>query len=156
MNDPAAFAELLARLGGGLTLLARQYTSAPEDAVQEAFVRLAALRTLPDSPEAWLFRAVRNRALDLRKSEARRRRREARPGPWFVEAAVDGLDADVAVAALGRLPEDQRDVVIARLWNGLTLAQIAGALGSSVSTAHRRYEAAIAELRHQLGGSADD
>ena len=38
-----------------------------------------------------------------------------------------------------------------RLWGGLTLQQIADALGIGVGTVHRRYEAAILELRFKLG-----
>ncbi|WP_020467901.1 RNA polymerase sigma factor [Zavarzinella formosa] len=150
---PALLGELLGRLGPTLTLFARQYTLAAEDAVQDAFVRLAGQRAAPDNPEAWLFRTVRNRALDLRKTEARRKRREAdhRPAAWFVESSVDGLDASVAVVALQRLPETERDVIIARLWGGLTLAEIAAAFDCSTATAHRRYEAGLARLRQLLG-----
>lgn len=151
--SPATLGDLLGRLGPSLTLFARQYTAAAEDAVQDAFVRLAGLRESPDNPEAWLFRVVRNRALDLRKTDARRKRREEthRPAAWFAEPAVDGLDAEVAVAALRRLPEAEREVIIARLWGGLTLAEVGAALDCSAVTAHRRYEAGVARLRELLG-----
>ena len=150
---PATLGELIGRLGPTLILLARQYTPAAEDAVQDAFVRLSSQRSFPANPEAWLFRTVRNRALDLHKAESRRKRREAahRPAEWFNESTVDGMDADVAVRALERLPGDERDVIIARLWGGLTLAEVASAFDCSTATAHRRYEAGIARLRQLLG-----
>ena len=150
---PAILGELLGRLGPTLILFARQHTPAAEDAMQDAFVRLSTLRVAPDNPEAWLFRAVRNRALDLRKSETRRKRREAghQPAGMFVESAVEGLDADTAVRALGELPPEERDVIIARLWGGLTHAEAALAFECSVATAHRRYESGIARLRQLLG-----
>lgn len=150
---PAILGELIGRMGPTLVLLARQYTSAAEDAVQDAFVRLATQRTMPVNPEAWLFKTVRNRALDLRKAESRRKLREAnhRPSEFFTEPSVDGMDADLAVNALRELPEEEREVIIARIWGGLTLAEIASAYDSSAATAHRRFEAGIARLRKLLG-----
>lgn len=127
---------------------------AAEDVVQEAFCKLATQRTPPDDPVAWLFRVVRNAALDAGKAERRRKRREAaaaRPVRWFHETALDGLDAATAVDALQALPDEQREVIVLRLWSDLTLDQIAAACDCSLSTAHRRYEAGIAALRDQLG-----
>lgn len=144
---------------GPLTLFARQWCDAPEDAVQEAFCRLATLSSPPADPAAWLFRAVRNRAIDAGRAARRRARREAvaaRPERWFAEAAIDGLDAAVAVRALETLPADQREVIVARLWGGMTLEQVAAVCGCSVSSAHRRYEAGIAALRERLGVSWPD
>lgn len=42
-------------------------------------------------------------------------------------------------------------MIVARLWGGRTLDQIAAAAGYSVSTAFRRYEAGLAALRERLG-----
>ncbi|MGL4554830.1 MAG: RNA polymerase sigma factor, partial [Gemmataceae bacterium] len=90
------------------------------------------------------------------KGRRRRERREtcaARPAAWFAEPAVDGLDADAAVAALGRLPADQREAIVARLWGGLSFEQIAAVAGCSASSAHRRFAAGIETLRRTLGES---
>jgi RNA polymerase sigma-70 factor (ECF subfamily) len=151
---PRQLAELVAVHGGALTLFARTWCAAPDDAVQEAFCKLACLRTPPADPAAWLFRATRNAAIDLGRAERRRKRREeaaARPDRWFAESRIDGLDAEEAVVALESLPAEQREVIVARLWGGLTLEQAADAAGCSVSTAFRRYEAGIAALRDRLG-----
>ena len=147
-------AALIDAHAAGLVLFARQWCAAPEDAVQDAFCKLVALRTAPDDPAAWLYRAVRNAAIDAGRSEQRRRRREAavaRPDRWFAEREADGLDAVQAVDAMKALPAGQREVIVARLWGGLTLEQIAGVAGCSVSTAHRRFEAGVAALRERLG-----
>jgi RNA polymerase sigma-70 factor (ECF subfamily) len=96
---------------------------------------------------------VRNAALDGGKLARRRQRREtavARPLRWFVESEVEGLDAAMAVAALQRLPPDQREAIVARLWGGLSFEEIAAVAGCSASTAFRRYEAGIAALREEL------
>jgi RNA polymerase sigma-70 factor (ECF subfamily) len=151
---PRQLADLIAAHAAALVLYARQWCDSPEDVVQDAFCKLVAAGTAPDDPVAWLFRAVRNAAIDAGRARRRRVRREqvaARAERWFAEREIDGLDAQAAVAALEALPPDHREVIVARLWGGLTLEQIAAAAGCSVSTAHRRFEAGIAALRERLG-----
>jgi RNA polymerase sigma-70 factor (ECF subfamily) len=146
-------AELIDRHAAALVLYARQWCGTPEDVVQEAFCKYVTLPAEPTDPAAWLFRVVRNAAMDAGKAARRRRHREERVArvEWFAEAEVDGLDAGAAVAALASLAPDQREVIVARLWGGLKFEQIAEAAGCSVSSAHRRYEAGIAALRERLG-----
>ena len=149
-------AELIDRHSPALVLFARQRCDTPEDVVQEAFCALASQRVPPDDPAAWLFRTVRNRSLDAGKADRRRKRREAAVGgsaTWFVEPRVNGLEAAEAVEALKSLPDERRDVIVLRLWSDLTLEQVAAAVGCSVSTAHRRYEAGLSALRERLGES---
>jgi RNA polymerase sigma-70 factor (ECF subfamily) len=149
-------ARLIDAHAGPLVLYARQWCGTPEDVVQDAFLRLVRQARAPDDPVAWLYRVVRNRALDAAKMDRRRQRREsaaARPVRWFVEPAVDGLDAETAVAALQSLPAEQREVIVARHWGGLSYEQIAEAAGCSASTAFRRYTAGVEILRQELGVS---
>lgn len=144
--------ELIDAHAAALVLYARQWCDAPEDAVQEAFCKLVALPTPPDDAAAWLFRAVRNAAIDSGRSARRRHKREAsvaRPDRWFAEC--DGPDSEQAAEALKSLDGDLREVIVARLWGGMSLEQIAGIVGCSVSTVHRRFEAGIAILRERLG-----
>ena len=150
---PRQLGDLIDRLGPALVLYARQWAAAPEDVVQDAFLRLVEARRVPDDPPAWLFAVVRNRAMDLAKTDRRRAKREqaARPARWFVEPEIDGLDAHQAVAALDRLPAEMRETIVARLWGGLTFEQIAAVGGCSASSAFRRYEAGIAALKESLG-----
>jgi RNA polymerase sigma-70 factor (ECF subfamily) len=139
-----------------LVLYARQWCGEPEDVVQEAFLKLFRQGSPPKDAVAWLYRVVRNRALDAAKMARRRQQREsaaARPVRWFVEPEVDGLDAEIAVAALQRLVPEQREVIVARHWGGLSYEQIAEVVGCSASTAFRRYVAGVEELRKQLGVS---
>jgi RNA polymerase sigma-70 factor (ECF subfamily) len=150
---PHDFASLLDKHGPPLILYARQWCAAPEDVVQDAFLKLLALPRPPREVVPWLYRVVRNAALDESKVSRRRQRREsaAGPGRWFVEPEADGLDAAAAVAALQRLPPEQREVIVARLWGGLSFEQIAEVAGCSVSTAFRRFDAGVAALRRELG-----
>ena len=61
----------------GLALYARQWCAAPEDVVQEAFLKLMALPHPPNQPVAWLYRVVRNAAISSGRSERRRRHYES-------------------------------------------------------------------------------
>ena len=64
---------------------------------------------------------------------------------------MDGLDAESAVNALRRLPVDQREVIVAHLWGGLSFEQIAEVAGCSASTTFRHFSAGIEALRQELG-----
>ena len=61
---------LVDRYAAALELYARQWCHAPEDVVQEAFLKLVAQRPPPDQPAAWLFKVVRNGAVTQRSQPA--------------------------------------------------------------------------------------
>jgi len=156
--DPDRLAGLIDRHAAALVLYARQWCALPEDVVQEAFVKLAA-EPSPLCPAAWLFRAVRNGAINAGIAGRRRQRHEAeaaaRTPVWF-EADPMGrhespVDPEAAQAALAALPEAQREVIVAHLWGGLTFEQIAELVGTSASSAHRLYRAGLTALRDHLG-----
>src|SRR5437879_11275606 len=154
--SPPDVARLIDAHAAPLVLYARQWCGEPEDVVQEAFFKLVRQVRPPQDAVGWLYRVVRNGALDAAKMARRRHQREsaaARPDRWFVEPEVDGLDAETAVAALQGLVAEQREVIVARHWGGLSFEQIAEVVGCSASTAFRRYSAGVEDLRKQLGVS---
>jgi RNA polymerase sigma factor (sigma-70 family) len=154
LMTPTEVARLIDTHSAPLVLYARQWCDAPEDVVQDAFIKLVRQRRSPEDAIAWLYRVVRNGALDQAKMARRRLQREsaaARRVPWFVEPEVDGLDAETAVAALEKLAPDRREVIVAHHWGGLSFEQIAAVVGCSASTAFRRYTAGVEDLRSQLG-----
>ncbi len=142
--------------GDALVLYARQFCDAPEDVVQEAFLRLTQQTLVLENPVGWLYRVVRNRALNAARGRQRQSRREsgaaARSEPWFDWAAEDRLDAAEATAALEGLPMNQREVIVARLWGGLSFEEIARLQGASLSTVYRCYQRGLAALRERLDG----
>lgn len=151
---PQEFARLVDHYGPPLILYARQWCHAPEDVVQDAFLKLMKCRSQPKEIVPWLYRVVRNAALDVGKSERRRQRREnavASENQWFVEPQIEGLDAKLAIDALQHLAFEQREVIIARLWGGLSFEEIAAVADCSVSTAFRRFQSGLEMLRKQLG-----
>ncbi len=151
-----------------LVLYARQLTPSPADAddvVQMAFVRW--WRRFPDGDKdhiPLLYAAVRTIALDLRRSDSRRVKREAiseitLPGedaPVFDVPPERRETAEIVTRALAALPEEQREVVTLKLWGGLTFQEIATALGISINTVAGRYRYALNHLQKQLAPMKDD
>jgi RNA polymerase sigma-70 factor (ECF subfamily) len=151
-QTPEALARLLAEHGTALVLYARQWTSAPEDIVQNALIELVTQPIPPARVVPWLYRVVRNGAISAQRGERRRLRREtavATNASWF-EAGSSRLDAEEASATLATLPSEMREVVVARIWGELTFAEIAELVGTSLSTAQRRYEQGLRELQSRL------
>ena len=156
--DPGLLGHLLDRHAAALGLFARQWCGSPDDVVQEAFLKLAEQDRAPSDPVAWLYRVVRNRAISRGRSDSRRRRHEreaaTRRPPWVCDAsdrpASEHIDAQAAANALETLPAEDREIIVARLWGGLTFQQIGQLIGASDSSAHRRYTKAIQSLKAAL------
>jgi RNA polymerase sigma factor (sigma-70 family) len=154
---PELLGRLFDRHAAALELYARQLCDCSEDVVQEALIELARQPRMPDDAVAWLYRVVRNKAISASRSAGRRKRHETeaavhRPA-WFERSGADLIDADTAAAVLESLPVEQREVVVARIWGGLTFQEIGRLVGVSDSAVHRRYEAALLALRQKLGVS---
>jgi RNA polymerase sigma-70 factor (ECF subfamily) len=154
--------ELLGRLldehGGALVLYAAQWTETPDDCVQEALVELVKQPVLPYNPVAWLFRVVRNRAISQARASGRRRKHERHAAAllpaWSQPAEEPPFSGKELAAAIEMLLPDHREVLVARVWGGLGFEEIAELIGAATSSAHRRYEAALANLRQVLGVAA--
>ncbi len=151
---PEQLDRLVNEHAAALVLYARQWCAAPEDVVQEAFIKLASHGLSPDNLLGWLYRVVRNGALAAARAEQRRRRHETaaamRVPNWFAPAEAARLDGEVATAALQNMPIEERETLVAHLWGGLTFEQIGELTGVSSSTAHRRYRTALVALRERL------
>jgi RNA polymerase sigma factor (sigma-70 family) len=151
---PEFLGRLLDRHAAALELYARQLCDCSEDVVQEALIELVGQPRRPDDVLAWLYRVVRNKAISALRSARRRKRHETEAvgsrTAWFERSAADRIDADVAATALESLPVEQREVVVARIWGGLSFQQIGQLVGASDSTAHRRCETALLALRQKL------
>lgn len=152
--SPKTLSTLLDEHGGPLVLYARQWTNTPEDIVQDALTKLIEQSPPPENPVGWLYRAVRNRAISAARSRGRRSRHETaashRAEPWFQPNDAERLDAQTATNALGQLPIDERETLVARIWGGLSFAEIAEVTGTSASTAARRYQSGLMNLRERL------
>jgi RNA polymerase sigma factor (sigma-70 family) len=144
--------------GPALVLLARQWVPSQadaEDVVQEAFVRCWRSRERVESPAAYLYSCVRNCALDWQRGHNRRQRRESIVARSEVEplfsVRIEQEERRIAIeTALRSLPRNQAEVIVMKIWGGLTLEQIATTLDASVNTIASRYRYALTKLREQL------
>ncbi len=148
-----AIGQLLSDHASSLELYASQWTSIPEDCVQEAFIELATQSTKPDSPIAWLFRVVRNKSLNASRSARRRANHErlaaALSSPLVFEKQWSDERESLA-AALSNLSSDDRELIVLRVWSGLTWQQVAELTRTSSSSAQRNYVVALKKLREIL------
>lgn len=177
-DRPDLWPAWLARHGPALLLFARQWThdrDDAEDAVQTAFVKFWQSRSARPAVDgitthacagvrddlAYLYACVKSAALDLGRSDSRRQRREQRAAaPEACFHPSPDLDQDhrrrSVEQALGQLPPDQREVLVMKIWGGLTFAQIAAVLSLSPNTAASRYRLALERLSSQLSEVAHD
>ena len=140
--------------GPGLVLFARQFVRSvadAEDIVQDAFVRFWRKEHSIEN-RALLFATVRSVALDLLRRDARRARREANAALEVEQSTQPQFDFDddsqrELAAAVDRLPVEQREVLVMKIWNELTFAEIGDALAISQNTAASRYRYALAALK---------
>lgn len=154
MIDPQRLVELLDDHAAALELYAAQWADSPDDVVQVAFIRLAEQTVVPTNEVAWLYKVVRNGAISAARSFQRRKRHETVAAEihdsWFQTNDENEIDAQTAAESLRGLPDDVREIVVARIWGGLTFDEIGELVGVSPSTAHRRYEAGLIELRDRI------
>ena len=134
-----------------------------EDVVQEAYLRLdaAAGRRPLDEPVGYLYRIVRNLALDLRRRLSRDRDRQIRdaeavavvlaaerPSPEAEALARDELR--VVAEALDELPERTRQALELHRFGGCTFKVIAAELDISVGLAHALVIQGLEHCRERL------
>jgi RNA polymerase sigma-70 factor (ECF subfamily) len=139
--------------GPALVAYARSFVTdvaAAEDVVHQVFLRLLSPEIeMPDVPVAYVYRAVRNAALNARRNG----QRDAPLDPQLRVFKHRGGNMEAALSlekALGELPEEQREVVVMRIWSGLTLEEAAAATGVPLNTVASRYRYALDKLREKL------
>lgn len=142
--------------GWAYRLLGRHHDAL--DVVQDVFLRWDAqcARQAPQCARGWLRRVTLNRAIDVR----RQRRDESTsgeaviskmPAPASTAPPVDREDLrNDITAALDRLTEMQRGVLVAKVYDEMTFAQIAAETGLALSTVKTHYLRAVRAVRDGL------
>lgn len=127
--------------------------SESEDVLQETFVALLKLPQSPQNPEHYCVRAFRNRALNFKRGLWRRLAREIESAQWFEPAEIENDLEQTAQRALARLPVEQREVIVLKIWHEMTYEEIAGTLEMSPNTVAGRYRYGMEKLKTILKGA---
>jgi RNA polymerase sigma-70 factor (ECF subfamily) len=126
-----------------------------EDALQAALVRIALRpRLLANArfPWAYLLKMIRNEALNIVRRRRPMRRLPDQVRGWRDPAAGPGEDDlhRFIRMALQKLPSGQAEVVVLKIWEEMTFAEIGEVLGQSPNTAASRYRYALQKLAQHL------
>ena len=169
-DDEEAFAEFVARYQRRFYRLAYGYLHEHEeslDAVQESFIKIYRARASWEpraNPFTWAYRIVANHCIDL----LRKRRgdtysiddtEEGETRDIHDTAAVDPLaaqvereEADRIREAIKLLPARQREIIVLRHYEGLSLQEIAEAQECALGTVKSSLHRALANLKEILEG----
>ncbi len=158
-GDVSALADLYDRYASvllGITFRIVNNRSVAEDVVHDLFVSLHDRSQTYDRSRgpvgAWLITMARNLSIDRVRKSARRRRLDQTNQVTEHSLPVDFVDAGAVREALHTLPDDQKVVVEAAFFEGLSYAEIADREGVPLGTIKSRAARAFGALRALLSG----
>lgn len=163
-GDSTAVKECMEAYGGLVWSLARRFTESAadaEDATQEIFLEIwkSAARYDPSmgKESTFITTIARRRLIDrLRATNRRPMTTEyddtVSIDPRTADESAGAVAADIAVAqrALARLNEDQRQVLLLGIVDGLTHSEIATATGKPLGTVKTQMRRGLSKLREML------
>lgn len=129
-----------------------------EDSVQDAFMKLAKKDIAPKGdPVAYIYAIVRNAALDRLRKRKRivdapefvfedEKSKEPKPGMSLQEQERNFIIRK----EIEKLDEPQREVIIMKLFTGLTFEQISEILNEPLSTVSSRYARTLKSLKQRM------
>jgi RNA polymerase sigma-70 factor (ECF subfamily) len=122
----------------------------PEDAVQEAFIRVVRYRGRFKTTRAfrpWFYAILRNVCIDMQRKALREAERDrAYAGqPQTAGPAPSALQR--VRALMERLTTEDASLLRLRYVDGLSFAEIAAALGCSLAAAKKRHQRVLSRLR---------
>lgn len=124
---------------------------AAEDAIHAAIAKVLNRDEWPRDFRPYLFRCVRNAAIDHRRETERRSGRESlfveSHGNGAPEGPGNGLDV---MDALEDLREEERECVVLKCLDGLTFREIGAIHGVTVNTAASWYRRGLEKMRSAL------
>jgi RNA polymerase sigma-70 factor, ECF subfamily len=160
-REEVSWDSVLPKYGSALLLYARQWAAShadAEEAVQNGILRLWRSRGGHGAvPVPLMFAAVKRSAIDLARRHSRRERREQKVWEsgdggitWF-EYTLETQERQKEIeAAIHALPEEQREVLVMKIWGEMTFHEIAESLAIPANTAASRYRYALQRLRGVL------
>jgi RNA polymerase sigma-70 factor (ECF subfamily) len=162
--EPRTLESLWRQFGPRLILYAAAIVkdrSLAEDILQSLFVRLLSSGTLPpaEGEATYLFRAVRNEALN----ELRSRTRARRAYSALLEPDTEDPGKAAQMGELGKrieevlleIPQDEREAVVLKIWGDVSFAHGALISGVTEKTFEYRYYKALAIIKEKMGRAND-
>lgn len=141
-NQDELFAYALARSGEA---------SAAGDVIHGVFCRLLAASELPEELRPYVFRAIRNAAIDMHRADAVRERASAMLQTLNGCTPPERIAEQEEVAHwLTLLSEDEHEVVVLKIFSGLTFREIAEMRAVSANTAASWYRRGIEKIRNHI------
>lgn len=126
--------------------------SAAEDVLHQVFLNMLRGRASSVAePAAYLFRAVRNGALNHIRGQSRETDLDG--AAVWLESPDGSREMSLALqSALSTLPAEQREVIVLHIWGQLTFEEAAAVIGVSPNTAASRYRYGLAKLKEIWNG----
>jgi RNA polymerase sigma-70 factor, ECF subfamily len=121
-----------------------------EDVLQETFLALLQKPEPPQLVDHYCVRSYRNRARNYRRSLWRRLTRELESRRWFEKEPGESPAERAAMRCLGKLPVEQREVIVLKIWHGCTFEEIGELLDISANTAAGRYRYGLQKIKFCL------
>jgi len=121
--------------------------SEAEDVLQETFVALLKMESAPDNALHYCVRGFRNRALNYRRGLLRRLTREMESKQWFEGSAQESPQEQAAIRCLQKLPPEQREVIVLKIWHDHTFEEMGELLQLSPNTVAGRFRYGMEKLR---------
>jgi RNA polymerase sigma-70 factor, ECF subfamily len=142
-------------------LLSRADRGTAEDALARTFeVAWRRMADVPDDPLPWLLGVARRVLAELRRAQGRRGALIERIAATIPEADEDHAETFVArrrvLAALDRLTDPQREVLLLVVWDGLSQREAAAVLGCSRGAVALRLHRARVRLRAALAEATSE
>jgi RNA polymerase sigma-70 factor (ECF subfamily) len=143
------------------------HTLSPTAVVHEAVIRLLGGAVFDNAPDrGYLFASAARAMREVLIDHARRRAADRRGGgrqrvsldavlDYFEGQGLDIVEVHEALDRLAERDERQAQVMTLRYFGGMTVHEVAAALGVSVVTVERDWRLARAWLVGQLGGSEE-
>ena len=121
-----------------------------EDWVQAAFIKLAAEEPPPKNCVAWLFTVTKRLAVNDQVAQAKRRSREKQAVDRSSRPADPCHDFEMR-DLLDQLEPREREIVIAKIWGGLTFDEISSLYREPKASLWRTYQSGLEKLKHIYG-----
>lgn len=168
-GDQGAFAELYDLLSSrmfGLILRVLVNRSQSEEVLQEVFLEIwqSAGRFAPNKGQGrtWVLTIAHRRAVDRVRASQSSTDRDVRAGTRDIGVAHDSvaeqvelsIEGERVAAALGTLPNPQREALVLSYYGGYSQSEIAVLVGAPLGTVKTRMRDGLSRMRSEMGVNA--